>query len=166
MQGQTRPWWHMWLAGNDSSERVKIFIKTIMKILKWQTQKNSHTFFKKKIKFSSYIRKFRVEQLQSHIWLAASSYMGKYLRISSYIRKPFLINDFATAPVWISLYMRKILFYFLSVWSKSGVRTWFHRWCQWALDAHWVEWAPAGGASLGCIPDSIDGASERWMRVE
>jgi hypothetical protein len=29
-----------------------------------------------------------MEQLQSHM---ASSYMGKYLRISSYIRKPFLI---------------------------------------------------------------------------
>jgi hypothetical protein len=28
-----------------------------------------------------------------------SSYMGKYLRISSYIRKPFLIYDFATAPL-------------------------------------------------------------------
>jgi hypothetical protein len=26
-------------------------------------------------------------------------YMGKYLRISSYIRKPFLIYDFATAPL-------------------------------------------------------------------
>jgi hypothetical protein len=25
--------------------------------------------------------------------------MGKYLRISSYIRKPFLIYDFATAPL-------------------------------------------------------------------
>ncbi len=35
---------------------------------------------KKKIKLSSYmyIRKFRVEQFQSHIWLTASSYMGKY----------------------------------------------------------------------------------------
>ncbi len=51
---------------------------------------------------------FRVEQLQSHIWLMASSYMGKYMRISSYIRKPFLIYDCATAPLWISLYMRKI----------------------------------------------------------
>jgi hypothetical protein len=30
-------------------------------------------------------------------FLTASSYMGKYLRISSYIRKPFLIHDFATA---------------------------------------------------------------------
>ncbi len=31
-------------------------------------------------------------------------YIGKYLRISSYIRKPFLIYDFATIPLWISLY--------------------------------------------------------------
>ncbi len=66
------------------------------------TQHN-HTLIKKKIKFSSPIRKFRMQQLQSHIWLTASSYMGKYLRISSYIRKPFLIYDFATAPLWISL---------------------------------------------------------------
>ncbi len=70
---------------------------------------------KKKIKFSSYIVKFRMDQLQSRIWITASSYMGKYLRISSYIRKPFLIYDFATAPLLISLYMRKIWFYFLSV---------------------------------------------------
>ncbi len=42
--------------------------------------------------------------------------MGKYFCISSYIRKPFLIYDFATAPLWISLYMRKIFFSFLSVW--------------------------------------------------
>ncbi len=71
------------------------------------------TLIKKKIKFSSYIRKFSVEQLQSLIWLTASSYIGKYLRISSYIRKPFLIcNDFATAPLWISLYMRQIWFSF------------------------------------------------------
>ncbi len=48
--------------------------------------------------------KIHVEQLQSYIWLTvtASSYMGKYLRISSYIRNPFLIYDFATAPLWIS----------------------------------------------------------------
>ncbi len=57
------------------------------------------TLIKKKVKFSSYIRKFRVEQLQSNIWLTASSYLGKYLRISSYIRKLFLIYDFATAPL-------------------------------------------------------------------
>ncbi len=33
----------------------------------------------------------------------------------THIRKPFLIYDFATAPLWISLYIRKILFSFLSV---------------------------------------------------
>jgi hypothetical protein len=77
---------------------------------------SSTTLIKKKIKFSSYIGKFRVEQLQSHIWLTASLYIGKYFLISSYNRKTFLIYDLPTAPLWISLYMRKILFYFLSVY--------------------------------------------------
>jgi hypothetical protein len=45
--------------------------------------------------------------------------MGKYLRIFSYIRKPFLIYDFATAPLWISLYMRKIWFFFISVYKLN-----------------------------------------------
>ncbi len=45
--------------------------------------------------------------------------MTIYLRISSYIRKRFPIYDFATAPIWISLYMRKILFSFLSVCLNS-----------------------------------------------
>ncbi len=38
--------------------------------------------------------------------------MGENLCISSYIRKPFLIYDFATAPLWISLYIYKIRFSF------------------------------------------------------
>ena len=62
------------------------------------------------------MKKFRMEQLQSHIGLTASSYMAKYLCISSYIKKPFILYDFPTAPFWISLYMREILFYFLSVY--------------------------------------------------
>ncbi len=72
------------------------------------------TLIKKKIKFSSYIRKSRMEQLQSHIWLTApqSSYVVKYMRISSYIRKSFLIYDFETGPLWISLYVRKIWFFY------------------------------------------------------
>ncbi len=73
------------------------------------------TLIKKKRKFSSYMRKFRMEQLQSHIWLTASSYMLKYLRISSYIRKPFIKCDFATSPFCIYLHMRTIFFSFLSV---------------------------------------------------
>jgi hypothetical protein len=73
------------------------------------------TLIKNKIKFSSYMRKFRMESLQSHILLTSSSYMLKYLRISSYIRNPFIICDFATALFLISLYRRKIFFSFLSV---------------------------------------------------
>jgi hypothetical protein len=46
--------------------------------------------------------------------------MFKYLSISSYIRKPFLIYDFAPVPIWISLYMLKNLFYFLSVYTVHG----------------------------------------------
>ncbi len=49
-------------------------------------------------------------------YMTDSSYMVKYLRISSYIRKPFLIYNFACAPFRISLYMRKIFFSFLSVY--------------------------------------------------
>ncbi len=65
----------------------------------------SHLFLliKNKIKFSSYIRKFRgigckviYDKRPPHIW-------WKYLCISSYIRKPFLIYDFAPDPIWISL---------------------------------------------------------------
>ncbi len=73
----------------------------------------SHTtLIKKKIKFYSYLRQFRMEQLQSQIWLTASSDMGKYLRISSHIRKPFLIYEFVTAPLWISSSIRKFDFLF------------------------------------------------------
>jgi hypothetical protein len=56
---------------------------------------------KKKIKFSSYIKKFRVDHLQSHMTDGLLIY-GEILRISSYIRKPrkpFLIYNFATAPL-------------------------------------------------------------------
>jgi hypothetical protein len=42
-------------------------------------------------------------------------YMGKCKNISPYMRRPKVIYDFATAPLRISLYMRKISFSFLSV---------------------------------------------------
>ncbi len=60
-----------------------------------------------------------MEQLQSHIWLTAFAYVGKYLRISSYIRKPFLI--YLTLQLLYSEfpYMRKnVLFFFSSVFKK------------------------------------------------
>ncbi len=74
------------------------------------------TLIKKEIKFSSYLRKFRRDRLQSHIWLTASSYMIKCLRISSYIRKPFLIYDFATANHLNFLIYEKNFVFFFSVY--------------------------------------------------
>ncbi len=42
-------------------------------------------------------------------------YTRNCANISPYMRRPLVIYDFATAPFWISLYMRKIWFSFLSV---------------------------------------------------
>ncbi len=44
-------------------------------------------------------------------------YMRKCAIISPYMRRPLVIYDFATAPSWISLNMRKIWFSFLSVYN-------------------------------------------------
>ncbi len=57
---------------------------------------------KKEKKISLNYKEIHRDRVQSHIWLTASLYMG----ISSYIKKPFLIYDFAPAPISISLYMR------------------------------------------------------------
>ncbi len=95
-----------------------IFVSSLSMLLFCKSSsQNYHNFWgatliKKKIKFSSYIRKFRRDRLQSRIWQTASSYIVKNLRISSYVRKPFHIYDFATDPIWISLYMWKIFLSF------------------------------------------------------
>jgi hypothetical protein len=57
----------------------------------------------KKIKIFLLYKEIQRDRVKSHIWLTASSDMVKYLRISSYIRKPFHIYDFAPDPIWISL---------------------------------------------------------------
>jgi hypothetical protein len=77
-----------------------------------------------------------IKRVQGHVWQTASSYMGKNLRISSYIRRPFLINDFAPDPIWISLYMRKILFNFyqcMRMYDCEHVwrRVWGHEEAAW-----------------------------------
>ncbi len=51
----------------------------------------SSTLIKKQIKFSSYIKKSRVEQLQSHIWGLPNIHMRKDANISPYIRRPLVI---------------------------------------------------------------------------
>jgi hypothetical protein len=77
---------------------------------------------KKKIKFFSYVRKFRVEQSQSHMWGRVSLYMRKCANISPYMRRPLVIYDFATAPYWISLYMKKIWFSFYQCSHHCHIR--------------------------------------------
>ncbi len=53
---------------------------------------------KKKIKFSSYIRKFKWDRVQSQIWGWASWYMRKFANFSPYMRMPWVVYDFAPDP--------------------------------------------------------------------
>jgi hypothetical protein len=77
-----------------------------------------------------------MEQLQSQICMTnGSSYLVKYLRISLYIRKPFLnphshIRLFNQSHLnWISLYMRKInfVFFFSARIHEKIPKHWTHR---------------------------------------
>ncbi len=71
----------------------------------WNLKK--HTDKKEKKIFLIY------REIQSGAVLKSYMRKGKYAaNISSYMRRPLLIYDFATAPLWISLYMRKIWFSF------------------------------------------------------
>jgi hypothetical protein len=57
--------------------------------------------------------------------------MGKYFSISTYVRKLFLIYDFVTDPLWISLYMRNIWFSFLSVYKQfEQAKNYLHPPCE------------------------------------
>ncbi len=91
-------------------------LSSIIYIVSGQTP--TLVYIKKENQIYLMYKEFRMEQLQSHIWLTASTVhiYGEIFAHSSYIRKLFLIYDFATAPLWISIYMRKILFSFLSVY--------------------------------------------------
>jgi hypothetical protein len=53
--------------------------------------------------------------LQSHTYIRKGFLIYEELRKYLVMRRPLVIYDFATAPFWISLYMSKILFSFLSV---------------------------------------------------
>jgi hypothetical protein len=66
--------------------------------------------------------------------------MRKSSSISPYMRRPLAIYDFATAPFWISLYMRKILFSFLSVYCcKDKVISILRQWQKFRYQAAGVE---------------------------
>jgi hypothetical protein len=64
--------------------------------------------------------------------VVANSYTWKgfliYEEMGKYMRRPLVIYDFATAPFWISLYLRKVLFSFLSVYlhwvGQARSRSW------------------------------------------
>ncbi len=56
------------------------------------------TLIKRKTKFSSYIRKFRWDRVQSHIWGRASQYMRKCEKFSPCMRRALVIYDFALDP--------------------------------------------------------------------
>jgi hypothetical protein len=45
--------------------------------------------------------------------------MVKYLRLSSYIREPFLIYDFATDPIRL-IYEENFVFFFISVLYRQN----------------------------------------------
>jgi hypothetical protein len=48
--------------------------------------------------------------------------MGKYLRISSYIKKPFLIYDLATVPLLnFPISEENLIFFFISVYTELYV---------------------------------------------
>ncbi len=76
---------------------------------------------KKENQISSYIRKFRMKQLQSHIWLTASSYMGKYLRILH------ILESSSSYTVWLCncytlnflIDEENLIFFFISVMYSS-----------------------------------------------
>ncbi len=67
--------------GQVRERMVDVFTSTLVK--------NNITF-----SFSSHIRKFRRDRLQSHIWLTSSSYMVKYLRNSSYMTLQPIPSEF------------------------------------------------------------------------
>ncbi len=115
---------HLLLQQRLRTGQLKNIILSLNPYFSVNISRGHYTLIKKIIKFSSYIRKFRVEQLHSDEWGRASQYMRERANISPYMRRPLVIYDFATAPFWISLYMRKILFSFLSVQPLQDLLPW------------------------------------------
>ncbi len=90
----------------------------------------------------------------------SSSYMVKYLRISSIIRKPFLIYDFVTVPIWISLCMRNIFFAFLSLYSKESKITYLGPPSPWACRRPAAGWWTSS-PSPSCPPPAPPSPQQR-----
>ncbi len=93
----------------------------------WQAPASAHppgysnALIKKKIKFSSYIRKYRVEQLQSHIWGFIQE--GLLNIVYEEMRKYFPVYEEAVSHIWLCncsilnfpTYEKNLTFFFISV---------------------------------------------------
>jgi len=55
---------------------------------------------KKENKILLIYKEIQRNRVQSHLWLTTSSYIMQIFVHSSFIRKPFLIYDFAPDPIW------------------------------------------------------------------
>jgi hypothetical protein len=109
---------------------------------------NISTMIKKKIKFSSYIKSYMTKGFLIY------EEMRKYFPI--HMRRPLVIYDFATAPFWISFYMRKFdfLFYQCIITCNCAVTLLVHlMWgpVQYTLDVYRLALLP-GLIKLGTVP--------------
>ncbi len=113
--------------------------KKILKrnLRKWKRKQNPDIFLffilllctdKKINKNSSFIRKSRRERLLSQIWLTASSYMTKYLRISSSTRNPSSYMTLQPLPSEFPYIWGKFLFLFYQCEERC------HNWSNFFTD--------------------------------
>ncbi len=79
-----------------------------------------------------------MEPLQSPIWITASSYMGKYWRISTYIRSALPhIWLFKCSTLNFLIYEENLIFFFLSVYLfGDGLDDWCGGLYGWARYRH------------------------------
>ncbi len=80
------------------------------------------------------MRKFRMEQLQCHIWIRPPHILGNIFAFPHILGSPSSY-DFATAPLWISLYMRKICFPFF--WVQAST---VHNYIQYTVNQPFYYW--------------------------
>jgi hypothetical protein len=94
--------------------RLKFSLLHLRKSLSPNEGGGASTLIKKKIKFSSYIRKFCMEQLQSHIWLTASYIWGNIFTFPHILGSPssYMTLQLLHSEFFFLLYIRG-KFYFI-----------------------------------------------------
>ncbi len=86
-------------------------------VISWLKVEGGRYTDKKENQIFLIYKEIRMEQLQSHIWLTTFSHTGKSLRVSSYIRKPFLIYIliYNCSTLNFLIYEENLIFFFISV---------------------------------------------------